>query len=473
MRSMKLTLLVLFVCINAHGQIINSGSTGVHGAFNPPSEVPPDTIVTGGNAQSNCTQNAPCVVTLLMREPTPGQPIHANGPHVFNFTTVNIGPNITVRFTRNVANTPVFILATGDVTINGTIDVSGEPSQNRTGNLNAIVTPRGGPGGFDGGTAALGIAPNPDLGGPAGNGPGGGLESVAASFGTGAPSLVYGTSLIQPLIGGSGGAGARSRRLTPFLPRSNGAPGGGGGGAVLIASSGAIDLGSGPGVAITAMGGDVEFMRTNPASSSTVRGWPGSGGAIRLVATSLTGIRSLDARGGRYMPAGSGGGLPTPGDGRIRLESARQLLYSGSTTPAFTKNDNPIFGQPIVVFPPLTPTLRIVSIGGVALPSQPTADANTPDLAIPLSFTNPVAIVVEGRNVPSGAEMEVFASPQFGGGDRVIGRGFLTGPMGGVKTGTISVNLPSTGVGIISAVIRTPVVPEPSGSNNPLSRSSN
>ncbi|MEP6922347.1 MAG: hypothetical protein ABI967_14570 [bacterium] len=61
-------------------------------------------------------------MTAPLREPTPGQPIHANGPHVFNFTTVNSGSNLTVKFLRKAANTSVFILAQGDVTING-IDI--------------------------------------------------------------------------------------------------------------------------------------------------------------------------------------------------------------------------------------------------------------------------------------------------------------------------------------------------------------
>src|SRR5437016_710262 len=81
MKSITLTLLVLFVCINAHGQTINSGSTGADGEFNPPSKMPAGTTLLGGNAQGNCTQNAPCGVTVPLREPNPGQPIHTNGRH--------------------------------------------------------------------------------------------------------------------------------------------------------------------------------------------------------------------------------------------------------------------------------------------------------------------------------------------------------------------------------------------------------
>ena len=49
--------------------------------------------------------------------------IPTNG--IFNFTTINIPAGVTVTFTKNASNTPVTLLATGDVTIAGTIDVSG------------------------------------------------------------------------------------------------------------------------------------------------------------------------------------------------------------------------------------------------------------------------------------------------------------------------------------------------------------
>src|SRR5262245_3191512 len=75
-----------------HAQF-SSGSTGADGAFNPASNV---------------------TVTLP-----------ANG--VFNYTTINIPSGVTVKFTRNAANTPVTLLAQGDVVITGTIDISGSP----------------------------------------------------------------------------------------------------------------------------------------------------------------------------------------------------------------------------------------------------------------------------------------------------------------------------------------------------------
>src|SRR5207249_1058049 len=65
----------------------SSGSNGSLGAFNP---------------TSNTTVTLP-----------------ADG--VLNYTTINIPSDVTVTFTPNATNTPVTMLATGDVTISGTI----------------------------------------------------------------------------------------------------------------------------------------------------------------------------------------------------------------------------------------------------------------------------------------------------------------------------------------------------------------
>ena len=70
----------------ALAQTFNSGSTGADGAFNP-----------------SCTP-PPCTVTVTL--PPTG---------VFNLTTINVPANITVKFTKNADNTPVTMLASGNV----------------------------------------------------------------------------------------------------------------------------------------------------------------------------------------------------------------------------------------------------------------------------------------------------------------------------------------------------------------------
>lgn len=88
-KSLKNTipiLLLVFMFViksSAYGAGFVSGSTGADGTF------------------------APAANTELQLPPD----------GVFNYTTVNIPDGVTVTFKRNAANTPVYILATGNVTM--------------------------------------------------------------------------------------------------------------------------------------------------------------------------------------------------------------------------------------------------------------------------------------------------------------------------------------------------------------------
>ena len=101
MRRLFVSLSALAVCLAAGGgpagaQTFNSGSTGADGAFNP-------------------------IANTTLTLPPSG---------IFNFTTVMIPSGVTVRFTPNAANTPVTLLATGNVSIAGTIDISAANGSN-------------------------------------------------------------------------------------------------------------------------------------------------------------------------------------------------------------------------------------------------------------------------------------------------------------------------------------------------------
>lgn len=186
-KVLGIALLLALSALSAQAQgNFQSGSTGADGAFNP-------------------------TTTQTIVVPESG---------VFNFTTVTIPSGVTVTFAPNSNNTPLIILASGDVVISGNINVAGRPANvNGTGGL-------GGPGGFAGGNAGFGTA---DLfAGQNGSGPGGGRGGAGnvtfanltggggggyASSGSGSVaspttiSSTYGSGLIQPLIGGSGGGG--------------------------------------------------------------------------------------------------------------------------------------------------------------------------------------------------------------------------------------------------------------------------
>src|SRR5208283_1903006 len=191
---------------SASAQTFSSGSTGADGAL----------VLTAGD-----------------------QTVSLPDSGILNYTTVNIPSGRRLTFTPNLQNTPVVMLAQGDVSVAGTIDVSAQDS-----------IP--GPGGFYGG----------DFNNP-GFGPGGGTAASPNGQWVGPLSLV-------PIIGGSGAAGA---------PYSNcGYRGGAGGGAVVIASSGSI----------TVSGGWILASRTNRLDGLHCWAAMGAPGAIRLVANSIT-----------------------------------------------------------------------------------------------------------------------------------------------------------------------------------------
>ena len=108
----------LLFAVTARAQnSFNSGSTGADGAF----------------------------------APTTSQSIAVPTSGTFNFTTVNIPSGVTITFTRNSTNSPLTILASGDVVIAGNINIDGQTATaNGAGAL-------GGPGGSSGGAGGYGF----------------------------------------------------------------------------------------------------------------------------------------------------------------------------------------------------------------------------------------------------------------------------------------------------------------------------
>lgn len=377
MRSLQHVMagLALVTCLAsfAAAQTFDSGSTGVDGAFAP-------------------TAN----VTLAL--PPSG---------VFNFTTITIPAGVTVTFTRNATNTPVTMLAQGNVVIAGTIDVSGAhgglgKSQRFPATLVDHNAGAGGPGGFDGGRGGNGLL---SFAGGSGLGPGGGTAggglgdpgggSFATAGGHEEAPATYGSAALLPLIGGSGGAGGAS------FPNATGGGGGGGGGAIVVATSGRLTFTG----RIVANGGNGGSL---PENFPPGVGAGGSGGAVRLVATDLVGSGGrIEAGGG--LPAGTSfasagqGGL-----GWIRLEAFRNVA-------SITLTGISSSAQPTSVRFPEEPTLRIASIAGVTVPAVPVASYLKPDVVLPYATTSPVAVVVQAANIPPGTPVTVSVKGRTGG----------------------------------------------------------
>jgi hypothetical protein len=207
--------LFMATAIVAYPQTFSSGSTGADGALELAGRFGPVNV-----------------------------PVPESG--IFNFTTVNVPPGVVLSFQPNLRNTPVTILAIGDVFVGGQVVVAA-----------ALRTP--GPGGFFGGDA-----------GQPGFGPGGG---AAGGVQAGDGAWVGPLSLV-PLVGGSGGGGSIF------------SSGGGGGGAIVIASSTSVMIAALGIIAATGVRG--------PGSGSG----SGAGGAIRLVANSVRMAGTLSACGG-------------------------------------------------------------------------------------------------------------------------------------------------------------------------------
>lgn len=340
----------------AVGQTFSSGSTGADGAYAP-----------------SCAPT-PCTVV---------EPLNATG--TYNYTTVTIPAGVTVRYTRNAANTPVTILASGDVTINGGINLNvGDGLVAVVNGATARPGGLGGPGGFNGGNGGIlgGASPS------AGQGPGG-TDFSNASYGAPATFVT-----LIPLFGGSGAGGTAGVNAQGTI--YSGPSGGGGGGAVVIASSSKIVFAS-TGV-IAANGG--------AAAGGPIAGSAGSGGAIRLVAPQISGSGTLQAN------VGSGGFGAGPG--RIRLE-AFSLGFTGTASPASSQSVVPgpvnAASNPALI---ALPTLAIASVGGVASPPVPAGSYAAADVAVPQGTANPVPVVVTATNMPTSAAVRVRLMPQSG-----------------------------------------------------------
>lgn len=366
----------------------NSGSTGSDGAFNP-------------------------TVTTTVTLPESG---------ILNYTTVNIPAGVTVTFKKNTTNTPVVLLASGNVTVAGSINVSGGGSTNTGASGDGAIGDDGvpgvgGPGGYAGGRGG-----QPGQQGGNGLGPGGGFPgkqdcgnssyydgaggagfanqgSVGGNPGwncgpPGGPA--YGAASLLPLIGGSGGGGGLGG--SSFL----GAGGGGGGGALLIASSGTINIAGG----IWVDGGS---SGASAGQGCGTGGGGGSGGAIRLVATTISGNGTLSAAAGGggstsscmngYAYSGGSGSV-----GRIRLE-AENITRTATSSPAHS------FAAPGPVFISGLPTLKITSVAGQAVPDAPTGVG---DVSLPSTTANPVNVAFATTGVPVGNTIKLTVTPTSG-----------------------------------------------------------
>lgn len=371
--------LLPLLATGAFAQGFNSGSTGADGAW----------VVPGGQG----------TISFVATRST------------YNFTTVSIGAGTTVQIRGSVTPitvAPLRLLATGDVQIEGTLDLDGEP-----GHPEGIkpIPARPGLGGWPGGMGAETSSDTPQAGG----GPGGGRPGASSLSPGRATHLdqrvpnarTYGNRFLLPLLGGSGGGGADTTSSS-----AGAAGGGGGGGALLIASSGTINVSG----SITARGG----AGGTGGSSRWATG--GSGGAIRLAANVVSGTGSLDVGGGQ-QGNGSTSSTTFGSPGRIRLEAPVCTLGDARPPGSLFRSVRP---GPLAV-PTSAPRLRIVKIDYTdATTGQPatidpvaTNNGSSSSVDAAINATGTVTFHFEGTGIPLDSigrrRVRIHLKPDSGG----------------------------------------------------------
>jgi hypothetical protein len=296
---------------------------------------------------------------------------------VLHCTTIRVAAGRILQLRRNANNTPAFLLATGDIRIEGSLLVKG-------GSGNSVMGGEGGPGGFNGGNPAsvstspgAGYGPGAGKGGPAtSSNPAGAVGPASYATLAGGTSTnkgaTYGSALLLPLVGGSGGGGTEG---TPGLG------GGGGGGAVLLASNTRIEV--------------TGAVDADGAGNSTGVLNGGSGGAIRLVAPVVAGNGTL-----RVVGANGGGA------GRIRVDT---LNRSGLAL-NFAPNGVTSVGSMMIVFPDPQPRLDIIEAAGT-----PIAEGSGPVfIQLPFGSSPERTLRLQARNFRDQVPVTVVLTPDQG-----------------------------------------------------------
>jgi hypothetical protein len=415
-KTMRFTpqLLILalcsLVCVPVASAQFSSGSTGADGAYSPTASGDFDPIALG---------------------------VDASGDNVFNFTTINIPAGITIKLRASkLRNAAVTWLATGNVTIAGTLDLSGatpvtlntsQPSQvaaNR-------VLPEPGPGGYTGGLGSYGGG-TPQAGAGPGAGPAPGQETTSGldcyggngSFITlgyalsGLHSgLTYSSYLLTPLYGGSGGAGGWDAAAG-----NTGGIGGAGGGAIRIVSSTQINV---TGV-INANGGT---GGTVTGSTAGCPGGAGAGGAIHLIAPTVLGNGSMTSSSGISQESDTAAVT-----GIVRF-STNANNYTGTATGGVVLG--PLFVPP-ADSTLSTPSLKITQVNGVQVPPEAAGQYLTPDVII--AATGAVTVNLAAANIPLGTIVTLRITAETGS-DTTISCTPLAGTLA-ASTATCSATFP-------------------------------
>ena len=284
---------------------------------------------TGPTAGGTCLKNP--VETIVTQ--SDGSKIH-----LLIVKSLKIEPTAHLSVNRPAGGLPLAIVALGDMTVLGTIDVRALGDKSYGGGFQSTQNSQkgAGPGGGPAATGAAGTTMGAGAGGGSYCGKGGqGALEANATAAAGAATPPYGTAEIIPLVGGSSGGSG-----------SFGA--GAGGGAVQLVAFGQFSLGAN-GYVNVGGGGGQPAVSSNAGDNS---GGGGSGGSILIEATTMqiAGILAANGGGGGGVSANghdatpdataaAGGAMPSVGAGGMGAAAAN---IDGST-PA-SVNPGPVGG---------------------------------------------------------------------------------------------------------------------------------
>jgi hypothetical protein len=265
----------------------------------------------------------------------------ANGG-VFNCTTLDISG---AAFAFNNGAAAAVIKVQGNVTINTSVSLEGQPGSPDIAISATVPGGIGGPGATAGGGVSLfttedGIDHNPltdafgrkGVPGSCGGGGGGGSFAILGDPGTscgpsagGVAGVFSFTDIPSPVLGGLGG-GAGADGFAGFF-----GTGGGGGGAMVIMAGGDIIING----SISARGGDGGTSAPN-AGQGGGGGGGGSGGMIVIKSSGqITNNAAINADGGNGGIAGQGGNGGNGGYGFVILEDADGIIDGIGTIPGY------------------------------------------------------------------------------------------------------------------------------------------
>jgi hypothetical protein len=164
-----------------------------------------------------------------------------------------------------------------------------------------------------------------------------------------------------------------------------------------------------------------------------------------LIANTINGAGNLNVSGGGAGGASVSFNGGSGGQGYIRIEAYDFNGFTGTTTPSTIASLT--FPHPIT--PPNLPSLRIASVAGVNAPATPVGSLQAvPDVIVPAATANPIAVALEGSNLPVGTVLQVTLAPARGARTTVS-----SSPLAGTEsasTASANVTLP-TGMSVISA----------------------